>query len=169
MLAVAFLGDGQKALQIAVTDPVLGSVDWLGVENLANPEILADAGHAQFLKDVNFTSVSFAESSTPNTQPFIDAFVAMHGSEPGPFTNYAYDAANIAMLSMVAADNSGPGVKSILPFIANHYIGTAVQTFLDENGDQAIVNYGIYGVSDDLSEFVQIGTYDGSTGQVTFE
>ena len=169
VLAVAFLGDGQKALQIAVTDPVLGSVDWLGVENLANPEILADAGHAQFLKDVNFTSVSFAESSTPNTQPFIDAFVEMHGSEPGPFTNYAYDAANIAMLSMVAADNSGPGVKSILPFIANHYIGTAVQTYLDENGDQAIVNYGIYGVSDDLSEFVQIGTYDGSTGQVTFE
>jgi hypothetical protein len=48
------------------------------------------------------------------------------------------------MLSMLAADNSGSGVQSILPFIANHYIGTAVQTYLDENGDQAVVNYGIY-------------------------
>ena len=37
------------------------------------------------------TSVSFADRANPNTQPFIDAFVAKYGSEPGPFTNYAYD------------------------------------------------------------------------------
>ncbi len=144
-------------------------MEWLGVENLANPEILEDPAHAEFLKNANFTSVSFAESQTPNTQPFVDAFVEMHGSEPGPFTNYAYDAANIAMLSMLAADNNGAGVQSILPFISNHYIGTAVQTYLDENGDQAVVNYGIYTVGDDATEFVQIGSFDGSTGQVTFE
>ena len=169
VFVVGFLGDGQKALQIAITDPVLGTVDWLGAENLASPEILADPAHAQFLKDTNFTSVSFAESQTPNTQPFIDAFVEMHGSEPGPFTNYAYDAANVAMLSILAAGNDGAGVQSILPFVANHYIGTAVQTFLDENGDQAVVNYGIYTVSADLSEFIQIGKYDGSSGTVTFD
>ena len=169
VFVVGFLGDGQKALQIAITDPVLGTVEWLGAENLASPEILADPAHAQFLKDTNFTSVSFAESQTPNTQPFIDAFVEMHGSEPGPFTNYAYDAANVAMLSILAAGNDGAGVQSILPFVANHYIGTAVQTFLDENGDQAVVNYGIYTVSADLSEFIQIGKYDGSSGTVTFD
>jgi branched-chain amino acid transport system substrate-binding protein len=163
---VGFLGDGQKALQLAITDPELGSVDWLGVENLANPEILEDPAHAQFLQDTNFTSVSFAESSTPNTQPFIDAFTAMHGSEPGPFTNYAYDAANVAMLTMLAVGDDGAAVKSMLPFIADHYIGTAVQTHLDENGDQAVVNYGIYRVSDDRTEFAQIGSYDGSTGEV---
>ena len=169
VFVVGFLGDGQKALQIAITDPVLGTVDWLGAENLASPEILADPAHAQFLKDTNFTSVSFAESQTPNTQPFIDAFVEMHGSEPGPFTNYAYDAANVAMLSILAAGNDGAGVQSILPFVANHYIGTAVQTFLDENGDQAVVNYGIYTVSADLSELIQIGKYDGSSTTVTFD
>ncbi len=166
---VGFLGDGQKALQLAVTDPALGAVDWLGVENLASPEILEDAAHAQFLADRNFTSVSFAESQTPNTQPFVDAFMEMHGSEPGPFTNYAYDAANVAMLSMLTAGNDGPAVQSMLPFIADHYIGTAVQTHLDENGDQAVVNYGIYKVADDGSEFVQIGSYDGSTGVVDME
>ncbi len=87
---------------------------------------------------------------------------------PGPFTNYAYDAANVAMLTILAAGNDGAAVKSMLPFIANHYIGTAVQTFLDANGDQAVVNYGVYQVSDDLASFEQIGSYDGSTGQVTF-
>ncbi len=166
---VGFLGDGQKALQLAVTDPALGSVEWLGVENLASAEILEDPAHAQFLKDADFTSVSFAERQTPNTQPFIDAFVAANETEPGPFTNYAYDAANVAMLSMLAADNSGSGVQSILPFIANHYIGTAVQTYLDENGDQAVVNYGIYAINEDGTDFVQIGSYDGSTNEVVMD
>jgi len=169
VFVVGFLGDGQKALQIAITDPALGSVDWLGAENLASPDILADPGHAQFLADANFTSVSFADTQTPNTQPFIAAFNEKFGAEPGPFTNYAYDAANVAMLSMLAAGNDGAGVQKILPFIANHYIGTAVQTYLDENGDQAVVNYGIYSVSEDASEFVQIGSYDGSSGEVTLD
>lgn len=166
---ICFLGDGQKVLQQAIVDPVMSSVDWMGVENLSNPEILEDPSHAQLLADVNFTSVSFADRSTPNTQPFVDAFMAKFDAEPGPFTNYAYDAANVAMLSMLAAGNNGAGVQSILPFIADHYIGTAVQTYLDENGDQAIVNYGVYQVADDGSAFVQIGSYDGATGQVTFQ
>ncbi len=154
---------------MAVTDPALGSVEWLGVENLASAEILEDPAHAQFLKDADFTSVSFAERQTPNTQPFIDAFVAANETEPGPFTNYAYDAANVAMLSMLAADNDGSGVQSILPFIANHYIGTAVQTYLDENGDQAVVNYGVYAINEDGTDFMQIGSYDGSTNEVVMD
>ena len=169
VFAIAFLGDAQKALQQASVDPVLGSVDWIGIENLVNPEILEDAAHAKFLADVNMTSVSFADRSNPNTQPFVDAFMAEYDAEPGPFTNYAYDAANIAMLSLLAAGNNGAGVKSILPWISDHYIGTSVQTFLDENGDQAIANYGIFQVADDGSEFVQIGTYDGSTNQVELD
>ncbi|MCB0081195.1 MAG: ABC transporter substrate-binding protein, partial [Caldilineaceae bacterium] len=73
---VCFLGDAQKLLQQATVDANLGSVDWLGVENLRNEELLADASFAEFLGKVNFTSVSASSRSTPNTQPFIDAFVA---------------------------------------------------------------------------------------------
>lgn len=166
---ICFLGDGQKVLQLALTDTNLTGVEWIGVENLANPEILADSAHAQLLADANFVSVSFADSSTPNTQPFIDAFVDMYGQEPGPFTNYAYDAANVAMLTMLAAGNSGPAVRQMLPWIASHYIGTAVQTHLDENGDQAVVNYGVYSLNEDASDFVQVGTFDGATGEVVLE
>lgn len=80
-----------------------------------------------------------------------------------------YDAANVAMLSILAAGNDEQAVKSMLPFIANHYIGTAVQTYLDANGDQAVAVYGVYTVNADKSAFEQIGRYDGATGQVTFE
>ncbi len=167
VFAVAFLGDAQKLLQQAVTDPNLGSVDWLGIENLVNPDILADAAHAEFLAKVGLTSVSFGDAQNPNTQPFIDAFTAKNGSEPGPFTNYAYDAANIAMLSMLSAGNDGKAVKSMLPFISNHYIGTAFQAYLDENGDQAIAYYTIFTINPEGTEFVPIGDYDGQTDTVT--
>ncbi len=167
VFAVAFLGDAQKLLQQAVTDPNLGSVDWLGIENLVNPDILADPAHAEFLAKVGLTSVSFGDAQNPNTQPFVDAFTAKNGSEPGPFTNYAYDAANIAMLSMLSAGNDGKAVKSMLPFISNHYIGTAFQAYLDENGDQAIAYYTIFTVNPEGTEFVPIGDYDGQTDTVT--
>lgn len=167
VFCICFLGDAQKVLQLAVVDPVLRSVDWLGIENLRSPEILADKAHAEFLADVNFTTVSFAQVQNPNTQPFIEAYTAKFGYEPGPFTNYAYDAANVAMFSMIFAGNNGAGVQKILPFIARHYIGTQVQTYLDENGDQAIAHFGIYQVAEDGSDFVQIGEYNGSTGTVT--
>ena len=166
---ICFLGDAQKLLQKAVTDANLGSVEWLGVENLVNEEILGDPAHAAFLAKAGLTSVSFADRANPNTQLFKDAFTAKFGTEPGPFTNYAYDAANIAMLSLLAAGNSGPGVKAMLPTIANHYIGTSVQAHLDANGDQDVVFYGIFQLNAEGSEFTQIGTFDGATGEVAFE
>jgi len=162
---ICFLADAQKVIQLSLTDPNMGTVDWLGVENLKNDAILEDAAHAQFLASVGLTSVSEAAQATPNTQPFIDAFVAKYGSEPGSFTNYAYDSANVAMLSILSAGNDGSAVKSILPFIATHYIGTSVQATLDDNGDQAVVFYGIYQLNAEGTEFVQIGTFDGATGQ----
>lgn len=162
---ICFLADAQKVIQLSLTDPNMGMVDWLGVENLKNDAILEDAAHAQFLASVGLTSVSEASQATPNTQPFVDAFVAKYGTQPGSFTNYAYDSANVAMLSILAAGNDGSAVKSILPFIATHYIGTSVQATLDGNGDQAVVFYGIYQLNPEGTEFQQIGTFDGATGQ----
>jgi ABC-type branched-subunit amino acid transport system substrate-binding protein len=166
-LCICFLGDAQKVLQQAVVDPVLGTVDWMGIENLRSPELLTDVAHAEFLASVNFTTISAASISNPNTQPFIDAYTEKYGKEPGPFTNYAFDAANIAMFSIIFAGNDGAAVQKVVPFIAAHYIGTQVQTFLDENGDQAIAVLTVYQVAEDGSDFTEIGTYDGSTGETT--
>ena len=166
VFCICFLADAQKLLPVAQLDPVLSTTEWMGVENLASPEILKDASAADFLRAANFISVSFADSSTPLTQKFIDDFTAKYGTAPGPFTNYAFDAANIAMLSMVIAGNDGPAVKQILPFVSDHYIGTTVQAYLDENGDQAVAYYGIYKVSPDSPEFVSVGTYNSSTNKL---
>ena len=165
---VCFLSGAQAFLQVAQIDPTLTSVQWMGNEAMTAAEILADAGHAQTLANADFITVSFSSESTPLTQIFIDDFNAMFDKDPGIFTNYAFDAANIAMLTMLAAGNDGAAVKSMLPFIANHYIGTAVQAFLDDNGDQAIASYGLYRVQDDLSAFEEVGAYNGNTDTITY-
>lgn len=164
VFCICFLGEAQILLQTAQIDPVLTGVEWMGVENLATPDILADAGHAAFLQNANFVSVSFADTAAPLAAPFVDSFMAEYGDAPGPFTNYAFDAANIAMMSMLIAGNDGEAVKGILPFVSNHYIGTAVQGLLDDNGDQALAFYGVFALSEDASAFVQIGSYNGSSG-----
>ena len=166
VFCICFLADAEKLLPLAEVDSALSTVDWMGVENLRNPEILQDAAAVDFLRAAHFVSVSVADTSTPLTQEFIDAFTAANGAAPGPFTNYAYDAANIAMEAMLMVGNDGQKVKAILPFVANHYIGTSVQAYLDENGDQAIARYGVFTVSPDSAEFVLAGTYDGSTGKL---
>ena len=165
---VCFLSGAQAFLQVAQIDPILTTVQWMGNEAMTAEEILADQGHAQTLANADFITVSFSSESTPLTQIFIDDFNAMFDKDPGIFTNYAFDAANIAMLTMLAAGNDGAAVKSMLPFIANHYIGTAVQAYLDENGDQAIASYGLYQVSEDLSAFDEVGAYNGNTDTITY-
>lgn len=169
VFCICFLADAQKLLQVAIVDPVLGTTEWMGIENLANPELLQEASYADFLRNANFISVSFTDSQTPLTPSFIESFTEKFGSEPGPFTNYAFDAANIAMLAMLIAGNDGEAVKEILPFVSNHYIGTSVQAYLDDNGDQAIALYGLYKVSPDAAEFTQVGAYNGSTGELELE
>ncbi len=83
VFCICFLGDAQKALQQATVDPVLGTVDWMGVENLVSPDILSDPQHAKFLAQVKFTSVSFSDRTNPNTKPFIDAFKTKYNKRPG--------------------------------------------------------------------------------------
>ncbi len=166
---VCFPGAAEAFVQVAQIDPVLTSVQWLGNEAMTSDEMLEDPGHAQTLANADFVTVSQAADVTPLTPIFNADFVAMFDKEPGIFTNYAFDAANIAMLTMLAAGNDGAAVKSMLPFISNHYIGTAVQAFLDENGDQNVARYGIRQVRADGSGFDVIGTYDGNSDTITYK
>ena len=165
---VCFLGDAQKVVKLAAVDANLGTVDWLGIENLFNKKLLENKDDATLLSKVNFTVASAASTANPNTKPFNEAYKAKFGKDAGAFTNYAYDAANIAMLSILMAGNNGEAVQKVLPFVANHYIGTQVQTYLDANGDQAIAVLDIYKLKADGSDYDKIGTYDGSSGTTTF-
>ena len=165
---ICFLGEAQAFLQVAQIDPILTSVQWMGNEAIVSDVILEDAGHAMTLANAGFITVSRSTEQTPLSPIFNADFEAMFDKAPGPFTNYAFDAANIAMLSMLVAGNDGAAVKSMLPFVASHYIGTTVQAYLDENGDQAIASYGLVMANPDGTSFDDVGTYDGNTDTITY-
>ncbi len=165
---VCFLTEAQAFLQVAQIDPILTSVQWMGNEAIVSDVILEDAGHAMTLANAQFITVSRSTEQTPLTAIFNADFEAMFDKAPGPFTNYAFDAANIAMLTMLVAGNDGAAVKSMLPFVSNHYIGTTIQAYLDDNGDQAIASYGLVMANPDGSSFDDVGTYDGNTDTITY-
>lgn len=168
VLCICYLEDARKLLQVVQIDPVLTTVDWMGIENLTSPTLLEDAAYAQFLRNANFTAIALARASTPLTQLFVDAFVQKFGNPPGPYTGSTFDATNIAMRTALMAGNEGEAIKALLPYVSNYYIGTSVQGYLDENGDQAVATYGFYRVSPDLPEFVQFGTFEAATNTADF-
>ena len=100
---VCFLSEAQAFLQVAQIDPILTSVQWMGNEAMSGDQILEDEGHARVLADSQFITVTATSASTPLTPIFNADFAAMFDKDPGIFTNYAFDAANIAMLTMLAA------------------------------------------------------------------
>ena len=94
VFCVCFLGDAQKALQLSLVDPILSEVDWIGNEAMTAPDILEDASVASFLQNANFVSVgSYSGTKTPLVDRFVASFTERYENPPGPFTNYAFDAA----------------------------------------------------------------------------
>lgn len=155
----------------ASTDTQLTKVQWIGVEALNDNTLLSNPTIGAFLVKVNMTITTLYTPSTPHGQSFLKAYKAAYGSEPQPFSNYAYDVTWIGMLSVLAAGSyNGPAIIAVLPTIANHYFGaTGTPTWLDANGDQSIAFFAIDRAYQNGTAFAyrQIGLYDGSTNQVT--
>ena len=72
------------------------------------------------------------------------------------------------MLAMLAAGNEGAAVKSMLPFISNHFIGSSLQAYLDENGDQGMAIYSNYQVNAEMTASEAVGTYRSSDNSISY-
>ena len=166
VFCVCHPGDALPALRRAMLLPALRAVAWMGIEALAAPELLEDAGVALFLHNAGFTALApCTAADTPLRRRFQADFTLRFHAPPGPLTSHAFDAANIAMLASLVA---GPGadaaaIRAILPFISAHYIGAGPQGLLDENGDQAIACYNLFQVNAAATGFDLIATYDTAT------
>jgi len=171
VLFVAWEGEALKWFPHAQVSPVLKNVRWYGIENLKSykllpPETSKETG--DFLAGVKFTVTSFYTPGNPLTPSFPVAFKQKYGREPLPYSDGAYDATYIAAWSiLVAGKYDGKAIADVLPTVAGRFIGVTVQTYLDPNGDQAIAYFGIYRVSA-AYKFELVGTFDGSTGKITW-
>jgi branched-chain amino acid transport system substrate-binding protein len=172
VLWVAFEGEALKWLPLLQGNPVLSSVEWFGVENLKAPNLLPPKVSKEvgdFLVNAKFTVTSFYTPGNPLTPSFRENFIRKYGREPLPYSDGAYDAAYIAAWSiLIAGKYDGEALKKVVPTVANHFIGVTVQTYLDENGDQAIAYFGLYRpeIVQGNYEWTIVGYYDGSTDKV---
>ncbi len=169
VLIIAFDNDGRQILEKASQIDVLGKVQWFGPDSMARKTFLESPKIAEFLAKVHILITSPAIPKNPVTKHFEEAYQKKYGEKPTPYAYYAYDAAWLAMLSvLVAGKYDGQAIKTVLPVVAFHFMGATGHKMLDKNGDAAIADYAISTVVKTPSgyAFKQIGVLKGSTGKV---
>jgi len=166
VLIIAFDNDGLQILQKASKIPVLAQVQWFGADSMARKTFLDKPEVAEFMVKVHFMGTKPAIAKNPVTKHFEQLYRQKYGEDPTPYAYYSYDAAWLAMLSILASGKyDGDAVKAILPKIGMRYLGATGEKLFDENGDCAIANYAIWTVVkvDGKYEFKDIGIWHGDT------
>lgn len=161
--------EAQNIFQHASTDPNLSKVRWYGIEALNDNSLLSSAVGA-FMAKVSLTIAAPTTLSSPQFGYFKATYAAVYGQPPEPYSNYFYDNAWIAMLSILAAGaNNGQAIINVLPLVANHYYGASSTGIWLRNHDQSIALYDVLKCVQQASTvtFVKIGQYDGGTNQLT--
>jgi len=173
-IAVVLGGYGTEAANMFVhasTDQYLTQVRWFGIEALNDISLLSDAQVASFMAKVNLTITAPEFKTSPQGINFVKAYTQAYGSPPEPYSNYAYDNAWIAMLSiLVAGTYNGQVLVKIVPLVADHYFGASgTGIYLDQYGDQTIAYYSIEKLVKigQTYNFTIIGEYNGGTNQVS--
>jgi branched-chain amino acid transport system substrate-binding protein len=173
-VAVVLGGYGTEAANMfihASSDQYLSNVRWFGIEALNDNSLLSDSQVASFMAKVNLTITAPQTSVSPQGLNFIKAYTDVYGAPPEPYSNYAYDNAWIAMLSiLVAGTDNGQALIKVVPLVADHYFGASgTGIYLDQYGDQTIAYYNVEKCVQlgQAFNFTVIGEYNGGTNQLT--
>ncbi len=167
------LGDGgteaQNVFQHAATSTNLPNVRWYGIESLNDNKLLSSSVGA-FMAQVHLTIAAPQVLNSPQFGYFNSTYTKKFGSPPEPYSNYFYDNAWIAMLSILAAgSNNGAKIIQVLPVVANHFFGSSSTGIWLVHNDQSIAYYDVLecGTVGGSPTFTKIGTYNGGTNQLT--
>jgi branched-chain amino acid transport system substrate-binding protein len=170
---VVVLGAGgteaQNVFTHAATTNPLGNVRWYGIESL-NDKTLLTASVGAFMAQVNLTIAVPTVNNSPQFQYFNATYTAMFHQPPTAFSNYFYDNAWIAMLSVLAAGSySGDKIIQVLPVVANHFYGSSSTGIWLVHNDQSNGAYDVLkcGISGGTPSYTKIGSYNAGTNQLT--
>lgn len=171
IMLIAFQPDGLNILGHARLDPTLGDVRWFGSKDALSPTYFppeAPEEVAAFMADVSLTGFMPTSPSNPVRAAFEEKHEELHGSRPSPWALYMYDAAWIAALSVITADEyDGAVLREVVPHIASRYIGASGHKLLNEDGDSSVGIYELLSAretADGTFEPVAVGTWDSGTG-----
>ncbi len=172
VLIIAFDTDGLQILEKASKIEVLGKIRWFGPDSMGRKTFVEKPEIAAFLKSVDFLATKPAIARSPVTEHFEEAYKAKYGEDPTPYAYYAYDAAWLAMLSVLTAGKyDGEAIKQVLPIVGFHFIGATGHKIFDENGDAALADYTLFGVVEvqpGVYQFKDLGVWRSATQQIVW-
>ncbi|MEM0349503.1 MAG: ABC transporter substrate-binding protein [Candidatus Caldarchaeum sp.] len=172
VVAVSFQTDGLLILGEARLDETLSNVRWFGINTLRVPAFLppqAPAEIAEFMVKVSLTSSYTAPPNNPRYFAFLEAFEKMHGRKAGPQADLGYDAAWVAILTILSAGtDDGQVLRDTVIPTARKYMGASGHIWMDEAGDRAIQDYTISRIikEGDSFKWIDIAFYDASANVV---
>jgi branched-chain amino acid transport system substrate-binding protein len=170
---VVVLGAGgtesQNVFTHAATTNPLGQVRWYGIESLNDQTLLAGSVGA-FMAQVNLTIAVPTVGTSPQFNYFNATYTQMFHHPPTAFSNYFYDNAWIAMLSVLAAGSySGDKIIQVLPVVANHFYGSSSTGIWLVHHDQVLAFYDVLKCNNlgGKPNYVKIGSYNFASNQLT--
>ena len=139
--------EGIQIIKLAAQNPVLFKLTWFGTDGLANSAKLISEAGAEAVALGGIASTTFIPSSNPMQEEFKRRFRQRFGEDPDSYSMNAYDAAWLLALSvMLTGSDDGAKVASVLPQVASRYYGITGTITLDEAGDRAAGDYGVFKV-----------------------
>jgi len=164
--------DAQNIMTHAANDPTLSSLRWFGIEALNDNLLLNDSTVGPFMAKVHLTLTTLYTPASPQGSQFASNFKSVYGTAPEPFSNYAYDVAWIALLSILdAGTDNATALLPIILVVSDHFFGSSgtPSYVLPSTGSQSIAYFAIDTEALNGTSYVfnQIGLYDGATNQVT--
>jgi branched-chain amino acid transport system substrate-binding protein len=180
VLAISFSGDGLEVFDEARNRANLPLVRWFASESVKRSIFINPASASAAIRD--FTSnatqlTGFFPSPANNTAAaeFRNTYIARFGKDPSssPYAFYAYDAAWLAMASVLAAGKyNGEAIAKWLPIVAKEYFGVSGNKELNANGDPLGADYSawklVYDSTTSSHKFRDIGAWHFLTGELEF-
>ena len=172
VLLISFEDDGIAVLMAAREDPVLMGVKWLGTDGTAMSSKIVEQVGDVAVKLGSFLNTLYNPAFSPKQEEFRKRFIEVAGEEPDAYCYNIYDAVWVAALAIIETRSyDGEAIAKVLPDVASRYFGVSGWTLLDEAGDRAGGDYGIWSVVDvdGKYEWKLIGTYSYTSDSVTFK
>jgi len=140
---------------------------WIGQDSITlETSIVTNAGGPA--SKVKLTGLEFAAPSSPAYVKLVNEVKAAIGVTPDVYAVAMYDAAWIAVLSILAAGKyDGPAIRAVVPFVADRYFGASGNTVLKANGDRANMDQEFYAIEmvNGTAEWVDVAHYNAATNQ----
>ncbi len=132
----------RQARQLGIHSLFMGGDGIMGPEFIAIAGTAAEGTYATFGPDI---------TTVPSAQQFIQNYTKLYGA-PGPYSVYAYAAANVLLSAIKGAGSTAP--SAVVQYIHTHSFDTALGTIsFDSEGDVVHSPYVIWQVSNE--KFVQ--------------